>query len=90
MSNPLTIDKLIHTKSAKDWSADCANKAMALVLTARLALENDGSGICPDAERTCVVADVLEIAYALMAIAADGAEEMQREGPYGAWKKAGA
>lgn len=88
MSNPLTIDKLIQTKNAKDWSADCANKAMALVLTARLALENDGSGICLDVERTCIVADVLEIAYALMAIAADGAEEMQREGPYGSWKKA--
>lgn len=86
MTSSLKIDKLIQTKDAKDWSVDCANKAMALVLTARLALENDGSGICPDVERTCVVADVLEIAYALMAIAADGAEEMQREGPYGSWR----
>lgn len=86
MTYPFTIDKLIQAENQKDWAADCANKAMALVLTARLALENDEGGICPHIERTSVVADTLEIAYSLMAIAAEGAEMMQREGPYGSWK----
>lgn len=86
MTYPFTIDKLIQADNQKDWAADCANKAMALVLTARLALENDEGGICPHVERTSVVADTLEIAYSLMAIAAEGAEMMQREGPYGSWK----
>mgnify|MGYP000987452475 CR=1 FL=1 len=83
MTNRFTLDELIRTKDQKDWAADCANKAMARVMTARLALESDTAGICPDAERACVVSDVLEVAYSFMAIAAEGADLMQREGPYG-------
>ncbi|WP_042246339.1 hypothetical protein [Paracoccus sp. PAMC 22219] len=86
MTYQFSIDKLIRTDSQKDWAASCADKALALVLTARLALENEGSGICSDTERACVVADALEVAYSLMAIASEGIEEMQREGSYGSWR----
>ncbi|TNB96490.1 hypothetical protein [Paracoccus marcusii] len=87
MTHAFAIEKMIRTDSHKDWAAECATTAMALVLTARLALENEGSGICSDNERACVVADTLEVAYSLMAITSDGVEEMQREGRYGTWRE---
>lgn len=79
MTYRFAMDKLIQTNDQKEWASVCANQAMALILTARLALENDGSNVCSDTERACVVADTLEVAYALMAIASDGADLMQRE-----------
>lgn len=87
MSYPYTMDKLIRTDDEKAWAADCANRAMALILTARLALENDTSGMCPDVERASVVADTLEIAYLLMSIASDGTEMLQRDAGIGGYRR---
>ncbi|MEQ3642850.1 MAG: hypothetical protein ABNH17_07385 [Paracoccus sp. (in: a-proteobacteria)] len=86
MTYPFKIEKLIQTDDQKNWAHECTTSAMSLVLTARLALENDEGGICRDVERIAVVADTLAIAYALMLVAADGVDLMQREGPYGPWK----
>lgn len=87
MSYPYKMDKLIQTDAQKEWASSCANQALALILTARLALDNEGSGICSDIERTSVIADTLEVAYSLMSIAADGTEVMQREAGIGCWSQ---
>lgn len=86
MTYAYLMENLIHTDDHKNWAHECNSSAMSLVLTARLALQNDEGSICPDADRMCVVADTLEVAYALMRITAEGVDQMQREGPYGPWK----
>lgn len=86
MTYPFLMEKLVDTDDHKNWAHECNSCAMSLVLTARLALQNDESSICPDADRLCVVADTLGVAYALMRITAEGVDLMQREGPYGPWK----
>lgn len=80
------MDKLIRVDDERAWSAECASRAMALILTSRPAQENDGSRICSDAEeRGSVVADTLEIAYSLLSITSDGVEKFQREARIGSW-----
>lgn len=86
MTYPFLIEKLIDTDDHKNWAHECNSSAMSLVLTARLALQNDEGIACTDGDRMCVVADTLGVAYALMKVAADGIDLMQREGPYGPWK----
>lgn len=89
MTYAYLMENLIDTEDHKNWAHECNSSAMALVLTARLALQNDEGTICPDDDRLCVVADTLGVAYALMRITAEGVDQMQRKGPYGPWKHRG-
>ncbi|CAM3387283.1 hypothetical protein PANO111632_17185 [Paracoccus nototheniae] len=87
MSHDYAIDNLIKTDAPADWAGQLSFAVRALMLTARLSLENDGSGICNDSERDHAAADTLEVAMALMDIVIDGADQMQRSGGHGSFKK---
>lgn len=87
MSHEYAIENLIKTDAPADWAGQLSLDVRALMLTARLALENEGSGICSDSEREHAVADTLEVAMALMDIVIDGTEKLQREGGYGSFRK---
>ncbi|MCG6112613.1 MAG: hypothetical protein MEQ74_10585 [Paracoccus sp.] len=87
MNYDFCMDNLIRVDDPKDWAARLSFTVQSLVMTARLALDNDGSGLCSDNERMAVAADTLEVVSALMAIVEDGADQMETSGGYGRYRK---
>ncbi|WP_265502210.1 hypothetical protein [Paracoccus beibuensis] len=84
---PLKIEDIIRTDEPMQWANHVAYAVGSLILTARLALENDSSGICNEDQKANAVADVLEIAEALNDVVIEGAEFLQRQTGHGIWKK---
>lgn len=76
------LDELIRTDAPEDWSAHLSYLISSMVKTARLAMENDNSGVSPE-ERMNVAANTLEAAEVLLGIATDGCELMQRKTGHG-------
>lgn len=71
------LEEIIRTDHPEDWACRCGYLVESLIRSARLALENDGSGISAEM-RASVAADTLEVAEALSAIVQEGADFMER------------
>lgn len=87
MNFDFRMDNLIRVDDPKDWAARLSFTVQSLVMTARLALDNDGSGLCGDNERMAVAADTLEVVSALLAIVEEGTDQMEMSGGYGRHRK---
>lgn len=72
------LGQIIRADDPKQWAEHLSGLVGSLILTSRLALENDGSGICSDEQRAYAVAKCLEAAEALNDIVIDGAEGLER------------
>lgn len=72
---------------ARDAADVLAYHVFSLLRVARLALENETSGEDLTLHREANVANVLEIAEALMVTVHEGVEELARETKRGHWRK---
>lgn len=75
-------------KASPDNAVHLAYTVFAMIQTARLALENDNSGI-PDPMRLSSIAIVLEVAESFAGEMNDGAEHLEREAKRGIWATKG-
>lgn len=78
MKTSFSFEGLFRTDAPEAWSQHVAYTVSSLIRTARLALENETSGLCRDDQKFHAVADTLEIAEALNSIVIDGTETLQR------------
>lgn len=78
-------ENIVKADYPKDWAANCIYMADAMIRTAQLSLENTGSGVCTDEQRVSSAANTLEVALAMLAVAIDGTETLEREVGAGMW-----
>ena len=77
MKGSFSFEDHFQTDAPERWSQHVAYTVGSLIRTARLALENDTSGMCGDNEKFHAVADTLEIAEALNSIVINGTEKLE-------------
>jgi|TARA_R110000796_G_scaffold206382_2_gene322745 hypothetical protein len=77
MKTSFSFEGLFRADAPAGWSQHVAHTVSSLIRTARLALENDTSGLCGDNEKFHAVADTLEIAEALNSIVIDGTDKFE-------------
>jgi hypothetical protein len=87
MKSRFPLEDVIRTDAPQEWAAHLAYSVSSLIRVARLALENETSGLGTDAEKAGAVADALEVAEALNSIVINGTERLQMEVERGIWKK---
>ncbi|VDS09009.1 hypothetical protein PARHAE_02504 [Paracoccus haematequi] len=81
------IDNLIKVDDPAQWAEQLAYHVEAMILTARLALDNDTSGDIMTAGRLDAVERTLNVAGALMAVVTNGTELLSRRQKAGIWRK---
>lgn len=69
MTYQLSLDRIIRADRPEDWTERLSSVAMSMVHAARLALDNDNAGWSTDEQRVIAIADTLEVAEALLAVA---------------------
>lgn len=90
MSQLPLIENLIHVEDPTQWAEQLAYHVQAMILTARLALDNETSGDTMAAGRLDAVERTLNVAGALMAVVTEGTELLSRRQKVGIWTKGGA
>ncbi len=83
MTQMFPLEKLIKTDQPEQWCYSLTYLVESLIITARLALENDGAGIVTDDAKAHAAANTLEVAQALLAVVNEGAEVLQRKADIG-------
>lgn len=84
------LEEIIKTDDPQRWANNLTYMVEAIILTARCALENDGSATAPDEARCHAVANTLEVAQALLAIVNEGTDKLQRDAGIGLFNRSAA
>lgn len=77
------LEEIIKTDDPERWCNNLAYMVESMILTARCALENDGTATASDEARCHAAANTLEVAQALLAIVNEGSEHLQRKARVG-------